>query len=60
MQVTIEFKPLRAGDHKGEMTLKYDTGGYRNYLMLHFIILEALVAQSIERLTASPTTPAGL
>ena len=26
MQVTIEFKPLGAGDHKGEMCLTYDTG----------------------------------
>ncbi|XP_059164892.1 hydrocephalus-inducing protein homolog isoform X11 [Physella acuta] len=26
MQITIEFKPLFAGDHKGEICLVYDTG----------------------------------
>ncbi|XP_035827636.1 hydrocephalus-inducing protein [Aplysia californica] len=26
IQVTVEFKPLRAGDHNGELLLTYDTG----------------------------------
>ena len=26
MQITVEFKPTTAGDHQGDLVIRYDTG----------------------------------
>lgn len=35
MQITVEFKPLFAGDHNGEICLVYDTGQIFFFVVLY-------------------------